>query len=271
MNFGFFTLPVPPLILFFSVVISLFAGRFLGRGRAHVDNALFTSVFIGLVVARASFALRYLPAYKEDLLKILDLRDRGSDPIPGLIAGACVVSWFLLRRCAVRMPLSAAVVTGALVWSTATVAMDFSRLPENIPAVSLVDVDGVIHPLTIGDGKPTIVNLWATWCRPCQAELPVLADAQASNSGLDIVFVNQGEKPEAVTDYLTSHNILIRNALLDPGLGVARAVSANAYPTTLFYDAKGRLLSVHLGQFSRATFTEAVERFYPGIAAKRAQ
>jgi thiol-disulfide isomerase/thioredoxin len=271
MNVGLFTLPVPPLIFFVSVVASLFAGWLFRKGRADVDGAVFKSVFIGLVVARLSFALRYLPAYKDDLLKILDFRDQGFDPIPGLIAGACVVSWFLLRRRSMRVPLLAAVVAGVVVWSAATAAMDLSRLPENVPAVSLINLDGVRQPLAKGDGRPTVVNLWATWCPPCQAEMPVLAEAQANTPGLDIVFVNQGETRDTVNSYLTSRGIQIKNALLDPGLTVARAVAATAYPTTLFYDSRGRLVSAHLGQFSRATFAQAVERFYPDIASKSSQ
>jgi thiol-disulfide isomerase/thioredoxin len=271
MNVGLFTLPIPPLIFFVSVVVSLFAGWLFRRGRADVDGAVFASVFTGLVVARLSFALRYLPAYKGDLLKILDFRDQGFDLVPGLIAGACVVSWFLLRRRSMRVPLLAAVVAGSVVWSAATAAMDFSRVPESVPAVSLINTDGVHQLLAKGDGRPTVVNLWATWCPPCQAEMPVLARAQADTPGLEIVFVNQGETRDAVNNFLTSRDIHIENALLDPGLTVARAVAATAYPTTLFYDSQGRLLSAHLGQFSRATFAQAVERFYPEIASKSAQ
>lgn len=262
---------MPPLIFFVSVVISLFAGWLFRKGRADVDGVIFASVFAGLVVARLSFALHYLPAYKDDLLKILDFRDLGFDMIPGVIAGACVVSWYFLRRRSMRVPLIAAVVAGAVVWSAATAAVDFSRLPENVPAVSLINIDGVQQPLTRGDGRPTVVNLWATWCPPCQAEMPVLAEAQANIPGLDIVFVNQGETRDVVSSYLTSHHIQIKNALLDPGLAVARAVAAKAYPTTLFYDSQGRLLSAHLGQFSRATFAQAVEQFYPEIALKNAR
>jgi thiol-disulfide isomerase/thioredoxin len=271
MNIGFFSLPVPPLIFFASVVVSLFTGWLFRKGRADADGAIFASVFIGLVVARVSFALRYLPSYKDDLLKILDFRDQGFDLIAGLVAGACVISWFLLRRRAMRVPLLAAVMAGAIVWSAATAAVNFSRQPASIPVVSLTDMDGVQRSLTRGNARPTVVNLWATWCPPCQAEMPVLAQAQRDYPDLDVVFVNQAETREVVSTYLTSHDIHIKNALLDPGLAVAKAVAATAYPTTLFYDAEGRLISAHLGQFSRATFAQAIDRFYPESASKTAR
>lgn len=271
MNVGLFTLPIAPLIFFVSVVAALFTGWIFRKGRADVDGVLFTSVFVGLIVARLSFALHYLPAYKDNWWKILDYRDQGFDPVPGLVAGACVVMWFAVRRRAMRVPLLAAVVAGAVVWSSANIAINFSRTPQNIPAVSLLDLEGVRRPLSKGYGRPIVVNLWATWCPPCQAEMPVLEEAQKNLPGIDIVFVNQGETHNTVSNYLNSHDIKIENALLDPQLSVARAVEARAYPTTLFYDAQGRLISAHLGQFSRATFTQAIERFYPDVAATLAQ
>jgi thiol-disulfide isomerase/thioredoxin len=255
MNVGPFSLPLPPLIFFISVVVSLFAGWIFRKNRANVDGAIFSSVFTGLVVARLSFVLHYLPAYKGGFVKMLDFRDQGFDMTAGLIAGGCVVGWFLLRRRTMRVPLLAAVMAGAVVWISVTSFINLSRQPASVPIVSLINIDGARQSLTKGDGRPIVVNLWATWCPPCQAEMPILAEAQAETPGLHIVFVNQGETRDVVSSYLTSHDLHIKNALLDPNLAVARAVSATAYPTTLFYDAQGRLLSAHLGQFSRATFT----------------
>lgn len=44
---------------------------------------------------------------------------------------------------------------------------------------------------------------------------------------------------------------------------IARQVGSMALPTTLFYDANGRLVDSHLGQLSKATLTRALERFTP--------
>lgn len=271
MNVGPFSLPVPPLIFFVSVMVSFFAGWLFRKNRANVDGAIFGTVLTGLVVARLSFVLHYLPAYKGSFVKMLDFRDQGFDLIPGLVAGGCVVGWLLLRRRSMRVPLLAAVVAGAVVWSSASAVISLSRQPANVPVVSLLNLDGVREPLSKGDGRPTIVNLWATWCPPCQEEMPVLAEAQAATPDLRIVFVNQGETHDVVSSYLNSHDLHIKNVLLDPGLAVARAVSARAYPTTLFYDAQGRLLSAHLGQFSPASFAQAIEQYYPDIVLKTAQ
>ena len=48
-------------------------------------------------------------------------------------------------------------------------------------------------------GKPSVVNLWATWCGPCRAEMPTLAAAQKNTPDVIFVFVNQGESQATVT------------------------------------------------------------------------
>jgi thiol-disulfide isomerase/thioredoxin len=276
MNFGLLSLPVEPLILFASVIVALAAGRFATRRRnggngaaANSDQSIFNTLMVGLVVARLVFVGRYLPGYEGSIAKMLDFRDRGFDLFAGAAAGACVVAWIMLRRRALRKPLLIAAVAGVATWSAASAAAQFAQAPQTVPQVSLVDGSGQPQPLARNDGKPLVVNLWATWCPPCQAEMPVLAQAQADNRRVDVVFVNQGEVRATVDDYLDSHGIRIANSLLDPGLAVARAVDAAGFPTTLFYDARGRLLARHLGPFSRATFEAALEQFYPAVSAQK--
>jgi thiol-disulfide isomerase/thioredoxin len=283
MNFGFLSLPLGPLILFASVIAALAAGRLAVRrmragerrdndGRnaaAQVDQSIFNTLIVGLVAARLVFVGRYLPGYEGSMVRMLDFRDRGFDLAAGAAAGACMIAWIALRRRALRKPLLVAVTAGVAAWSAATAAAQLAQAPQTVPQVSLIDSSGQLQPLARNDGKPLVVNLWATWCPPCQAEMPVLAQAQAGNGRIDLVFVNQGEARTTVDDYLDSHGIHIANSMLDPGLAVARAVGAAGYPTTLFYDARGRLLARHLGPFSRATFEAALEQLYPAFPAQK--
>ncbi len=64
---------------------------------------------------------------------------------------------------------------------------------QQIPDISVRDIDG--QPVSLQDlaGKPLVINLWATWCPPCRREMPVLAAAQQANPDVRFVFVNQGE------------------------------------------------------------------------------
>ncbi|WP_459655422.1 TlpA family protein disulfide reductase, partial [Achromobacter xylosoxidans] len=65
-------------------------------------------------------------------------------------------------------------------------------------------------------GKPTVVNLWASWCPPCRREMPAFEQAQAANPDIHFVFLNQGEAASTVRQYLDEHAPSLANALLDP-------------------------------------------------------
>jgi thiol-disulfide isomerase/thioredoxin len=263
LNIGPIALPLQPMLFLLSVAIALAVAQFVSRGDQKLQRALFTSVWVGLLVARLSFVIRFFPDFQDDFVKIFDIRDLGFDFIAGVLAGLCVAARFFFRLPALRKSLVIAVSSGLVVWGAANAAVDFFKTPETIPSIALMNHDGELQALTKGDGRPTVINLWASWCGPCQSEMPVLARAQIDHAGVDLVFVNQGESAGHVDSYLESHDLHIRNSLLDPAHAVAKAVGAIGFPTTLFYDANGRLLAKHLGPFSKATFNQALDRFYP--------
>ncbi len=111
-----------------------------------------------------------------------------------------------------------------------------------------------------------VVNLWATWCPPCRAEMPALAQAQKEHPEINVVFVNQGESPEVVQEFLAETRVHVRNLMFDDHQLLVRAVGVKAYPATLFYDALGRLVKSHYGGFSRTTFEEALRAAFPTIS-----
>jgi thiol-disulfide isomerase/thioredoxin len=268
MNIGPIALPLHPLIFLLSVAVALAVAQFVSHGEQKLQQALFTSVWVGLLVARLSFVIRYFPDFQDNFLKIFDIRDLGFDFIAGILGGLSVVARFFFRLPAFRKSLVVAVSSGMLVWGAANAAVEFFKTPESIPSIALMNRDGDPQALTKGDGRPTVINLWASWCGPCQTEMPVLERAQIDHPGVHLVFVNQGESAGHVDSYLESHDLRIRNSLLDPAHAVAKAVGAVGFPTTLFYDANGRLLAAHLGPFSKATFNQALKRFYPVAVSK---
>ena len=113
---------------------------------------------------------------------------------------------------------------------------DRSHKGETAPAAKLTTVDGKPTTLAAFAGKPLLVNLWATWCAPCVAELPTLDTAAA---GITTIVLNQGEDAAKVQPFLTKRKLQHVRPLLDPGMAVSLALSANL-PTTILYDATGK-------------------------------
>ena len=101
-------------------------------------------------------------------------------------------------------------------------------------------------------GRPVVVNLWASWCGPCRQEMPLLAAAQQRESTVGFLFVNQGETDSAMRAYMTRQGLVLREVLLDAGSTLGPAVGSRGLPTTLFYDARGRLVDAHMGVLNAA-------------------
>ncbi len=116
------------------------------------------------------------------------------------------------------------------------------------PAFSLLSTDGSRVSLAGLAGKPVVINFWATYCPPCRAEMPLLQKrAGGPESGVQLVYVNEGNSRQAARDFLDSLGIH-QPALLDSDLSVGRAYGAIALPTTVFVRADGTIAARHIGQ-----------------------
>jgi len=130
-----------------------------------------------------------------------------------------------------------------------------------LPKVSLTTLAGEPADLAaLAAGKPMVINLWASLCSPCRRKMPVLTAAQKRETGVRFVFVNQGEDGTTAQHYLTAAQLDLANVLLDPGAGIGREVGSMALPTTLFYDASGRLIDTNLGELSAASLASKLNR-----------
>lgn len=93
--------------------------------------------------------------------------------------------------------------------------------------------------------------------------MPVLAAAQKQEAGVSFVFVNQGENGTTAQRYFTSAGLDVANLVLDPGAAIGREIGSRGLPTTLFYDAGGRLVDTHLGELSTASLANKLNQLRP--------
>ncbi|HET7575509.1 MAG TPA: TlpA disulfide reductase family protein [Sphingomicrobium sp.] len=120
---------------------------------------------------------------------------------------------------------------------------------KTAPAVEFNDPDGKTTSLAAFAGKPTLVNLWATWCAPCVKELPTLDRLSKADSGnLNVVAVSQDFGPRAsVVAFLQSNKIVNLDPYQDPKMALSTALGAPVLPTSVLFDANGKEVWRYVG------------------------
>lgn len=260
LQIGPLVLPVSLLFMFVALAAASFTGKWAGRRvGVNVEPILFQTLVVGLVIARLAFVLQFSTAYEASPFAVFDIRDGGWRPLAGFAAAWLFALGRQFTRPAVRRPLLAAVFAGTLIWGGGILALSLPNEEQKLPTLALTSLQGATVDLAQFEGKPTVVNLWATWCPPCVREMPVLLEAQAGNPAVNFVFINQGESAQSVGGWLAARNLVLRNVLLDTKGQAPAVFNQRGLPTTLFFDATGRLVSTRTGEVSAASLAEKLE------------
>jgi thiol-disulfide isomerase/thioredoxin len=164
--------------------------------------------------------LRHLPA--SIALLLLAACDRGSDTPRG---GPPPSAWSGPRTVA----------------KTPTGRLDRSFAGTPAPASGFQDPDGETVSLADFRGKPLLVNLWATWCAPCIAEMPTLDALAAREKGLRVLAVSQDlDGADKVGAFFAKRPFQMLQPYIDPKLALMSELKVDTLPTTILYDAEGR-------------------------------
>jgi cytochrome c biogenesis protein CcmG/thiol:disulfide interchange protein DsbE len=125
------------------------------------------------------------------------------------------------------------------------------------PDFALADLDGQPVVLSELQGRPVVVNFWASWCGPCVEEFPLLREAAArhAGAGLAVIGVVYEDRSEAARDFMARHGATWP-AAMDPGGRVADAYGILGPPETFFIGRDGTIVARQFGQFSAASLQE---------------
>lgn len=112
-------------------------------------------------------------------------------------------------------------------------------------------------------GTPLVVNLWASWCGPCVAEMPDFQRVyEQVGDRVEFVGVNHSDNEDAARELADRTGVqypLVR----DPTGSVAATLEAARMPTTFFVDATGHVVGVHPGELSAAELRAEIDELFP--------
>lgn len=132
-----------------------------------------------------------------------------------------------------------------------------------LPDVKYVDVNGNAYTPESLAGKVVVVNFWATWCHPCQKEIPDLSKAYEKYKAKGVVFLG------VMTDSPSSSDLLNFQSDYEMTYPVVRAssdimVSYNypqALPTTFVFNRAGKQVYSHVGPVKEDSFGQVLDQY----------
>lgn len=264
-HLGPFMLPFPLLLVLLALVIVYVVGRILQKKQQWsvqtwqvFSDSLWTTLWVGLIAARLAFVLLNLDVYVASPIDMIKIQDKGFHFYGGVIAG---VAWFLWKNCAFKLENKVIFVTIFTLICAFSLGLKQWQKPQSFyPNMQFSSLEQQQTPLKQFIGKPTVINLWASWCPPCHREMPVLAQAQKDFKQINFVMLNQGESAEKVQAYLTKNQFSFQHILLDPQGELAKEMKMFGLPSTLFFNAQGQLIDRHMGELSPAMLQQYLKK-----------
>jgi thiol-disulfide isomerase/thioredoxin len=139
------------------------------------------------------------------------------------------------------------------------------RAGNTAPNFSLTDPQG--HPVSLDQwhGHPILINFWATWCGPCEIEMPAIQEAykQHQDEGLVVLAIAVEEEQDQVEQFFQERQLTFQ-ALLDDGTAT-RAYRVFGLPTSYFVAADGTIAASHMGMLTNSQ----IEKYLSDTLAER--
>jgi len=140
-------------------------------------------------------------------------------------------------------------------------AVTLIKSPDRIQAPVLAGMTLSGTNYSYGFGRVTVVNVWASWCAPCRAEIPTLIALSKKYSEVTFIGILTRDNPPTAEAFQRRFKIpyptLIDDAIL---LGFKGSLAANAIPSTVVIDRNGKVAGRISGEVTVAALSELIEK-----------
>ncbi|NUF64582.1 TlpA family protein disulfide reductase [Acinetobacter bereziniae] len=264
-HLGPFMLPWTLTILMVAILVSVIIGKLTYRyfeletsQWSTFKDSIWTGIWLGVLCARIGFVLLNLEVYLDHPIEIIKIQDKGFNLYLGVIAAFLWIIWKnrLLKKSFILLLLTIfSLLSVSAHYTYRQIQLQYQQFPD----VQLLNLQQQPIKLTKYLGKPTVINLWASWCPPCRREMPVLSEAQKKYPNVKLIFINQNEDAVTVQNYLQQHSLQLDEVLLDTNGSTAQKMGMFGLPSTLFFDAQGKLIDTHMGEITHAALHQKIQ------------
>jgi cytochrome c biogenesis protein CcmG, thiol:disulfide interchange protein DsbE len=135
------------------------------------------------------------------------------------------------------------------------------QLKAGTPAPSLrgdaLDGSGTLD-LTTYEGRPVVVNFWASWCGPCRTEAPELVAFSKAHPEVQMLAVNTNDQSHDAAVAFARKSDWVWPSVFDPSADIQHAWGVGGLPATFLVDADGKLRARKLGATTQAELASLV-------------
>lgn len=125
------------------------------------------------------------------------------------------------------------------------------KIGATAPDFLLEQLGGEPVQLSKLQGKTVLINFWASWCQPCEAEMPLLQQfyLKYKSENVVVLAINVRESAEVAKTYFKNHNLTMPVLLDTTGDVPGKGFRVTAYPESYFIDKNGLIGAFQIGPF----------------------